>query len=63
MWVFKTYKTLYREDDLKFMESLEMSPLATNAVKRRINNLNRPFDLSLHEDRQLIGYNYLDYVK
>ena len=53
MCVFKTYRTKY--------EGAE--PLLTNAVKRRIDKLNRPLDLTRHEDRQLIGYNYLEYIK
>ena len=53
MWVFKTYKIKH--------EGAE--PLLTNAVKRRIDKLDRPLDLTRHEDRQLIGYNYLEYVK
>ena len=62
MWAYKTYKTVYRENDAELIDSLKANPLPTNAVKRRINKLNRPIDLSLHRDRQLIGYNYLEYI-
>tara|TARA_Y100000310_G_C20049495_1_gene519890 strand:+ start:56 stop:247 length:192 start_codon:yes stop_codon:yes gene_type:complete len=62
MWVFKTYKTRYRENDAELVDSLDMTPIPTNAVKRRIDNLPE-LNLSLHKDRQLIGYNYLEYLK
>ena len=48
MWVYKTYKTGDRVN--------------TNAVQRRIVNLPK-IDLSRHEDRKLVGYCYLEYVK
>ena len=62
MWVFKIYKTRYRENDAELVDSLDMTPIPTNAVKRRIDNLPE-LNLSLHKDRQLIGYNYLEYVR
>ena len=62
MWVFKIYKTRYRENDAELVDSLDMTPIPTNAVKRRIDNLPE-LNLSLHKDRQLIGYNYLEYLK
>ena len=87
MWVFRTYKTKI-EDDWPANEidnvlgppyasvwekGLGLSPMLTNAVKRRIDMIytsgkseifkDDEFDLSLHRDRQLIGYNYLEYVK
>ena len=59
------------EKELKSL--LELNPMLTNAVKRRIDMIytsgrseifkDDEFDLSLHRDRQLIGYNYLEYVK
>ena len=48
MWVYKTYKTGDR--------------VKTDAVQRRISSLLK-IDLSRHEDRQLVGYCYLEYVK
>ena len=48
MWAYKTYKTGVRGK--------------TNAVKRRIDSLPE-LDLLRHEDRQLVGYCYLEYVK
>jgi len=48
MWVYKTYKTGGMKN--------------TNAVQRRIDSLPE-LDLSRHEDRQLVGYCYLEYVK
>ena len=54
LWKLKTYKTKYDENNLE---------VPTNAVNRRLTKLDRPIDLSLHRDRQLIGYNYLEYVK
>ena len=62
MWVFKTYKTRYRENDEELVDSLDRTPILTNAVQRRLDSLPE-IDLSLHKDRQLIGYNYLEYVK
>ena len=54
-------------------KGLGLNPMLTNAVKRRIDMIytsgkseifkDDEFDLSLHRDRQLIGYNYLEYVK
>ena len=86
MWGFKTYKTNvedYPDGDGSgtrigdyasvWEKELELNPMLTNAVKRRIDMIytsgkseifkNDEFDLSLHEDRQLIGYNYLEYLK
>ncbi len=63
MWVFKTYKTRYRENDTELVDSLNTSPLAINAVKRRLNGLAIPIDLTRHKDRQMFGYNYLEYLK
>jgi len=63
LWKFKTYKTNYRENDLGLMKSLEMNLMPTKAITRRLTKLDRPFDLSLHKDRQMIGYNYLEYVR
>ena len=34
-----------------------------NAAKRRIDGLSIPLDLGRGEDRSVIGYNYLEYVK
>ena len=62
MWVFRTYKTRYREKDKELKDSLDRTPIPTNAVQRRIDNLPE-LDLSLHKDRQMFGYNYLEYVK
>ena len=62
MWVFKTYRTRYRENDKELVDSLDRTPIPTNAVQRRIDNLPE-LDLSLHKDRQMFGYNYLEYVK
>jgi len=62
MWVFKTYKTRYRENDEELVDSLDRTPILTNAVQRRLDSLPE-IDLSLHKDRQLIGYNYLEYIK
>jgi len=50
MWMFKTYKSKkngYGEP--------------TSAVARRINSLNRPFDLGKSEDRKIVGYCYLEW--
>ena len=54
-------------------KELGLNPMLTNAVKRRIDMIytsgkseifkDDEFDLSLHRDRQLIGYNYLEYLK
>ena len=62
MWMFKTYKTRYRENDEELVDSLDRTPIPTNAVQRRLNGLPE-IDLSLHKDRQLIGDNYLEYLK
>ena len=62
MWMFKTYKTRYRENDKELVDSLDRTPIPTNAVQRRIDSLPE-LDLSRHEDRQLVGYCYLEYVK
>ena len=59
MWMFKTYKTRYRENDEELVDSLDRTPIPTNAVQRRLNGLAIPIDLSLHKDRQMFGYNYL----
>ena len=48
VWEYKTYKSGGRGK--------------TNAVQRRIASLPE-LDLARHEDRQLIGYCYLEYVK
>ena len=63
MWVFKTYKTRYREKDEELVDSLDRTPISTNAVKRRLNGLAIPIDLGKHKDRQMFGYNYLEYLK
>ena len=63
MWVFKTYKTRYREKDEELVDSLDRTPIPTNAVSRRLNGLAIPIDLGKHRDRQLFGYNYLEYLK
>ena len=34
-----------------------------NAVQRRIDGLSIPIDLGRREDRSMIGYNYLEYVR
>ena len=34
-----------------------------NAVQRRIDGLSIPLDLGRGEDRQMMGYNYLEYLK
>ena len=34
-----------------------------NAAKRRIDGLSIPLDLGRGEDRSMIGYNYLEYVR
>lgn len=62
MWVYKTYKTRYRENDEELVDSLDRIPIPTNAVQRRIDSLPE-IDLSLHKDRQLVGYCFLEYVK
>ena len=62
MWMFKTYKTRYRENDEELVDSLNRTPILTNAVQQRLDSLPE-IDLSLHKDRQLIGYNYLEYLK
>ena len=62
MWVFRTYKTRYRENDKELVDSFDTTPILTNAVQRRIDNLPER-ELSLHKDRQMFGYNYLEYVK
>ena len=48
--------------DKEFVDSFDTTPILTNAVQRRLDSLPE-IDLSLHKDRQLIGYNYLEYVK
>ena len=63
MWVFKTYRTRYREKDEELVDSLNTAPIPTNAVKRRLNGLAIPIDLTRHKDRQLFGYCYLEYLK
>ena len=63
MWVFKTYKKRYREKDEELVDSLDRTPIPTNAVSRRLNGLAIPIDLGKHRDRQLFGYNYLEYLK
>ena len=62
MWVFRTYKTRYRENDKELVDSLDRTPILTNAVQRRLDSLPE-IDLSVHQDRQLVGYNYLEYLK
>ena len=62
MWVFRTYKTRYREKDKELVDSLDRTPIPTNAVQRRLDSLPE-IDLSLHKDRQMFGYNYLEYLK
>ena len=62
MWVFRTYKTRYREKDKEFVDSFDTTPILTNAVQRRLDSLPE-IDLSVHKDRQLFGYNYLEYLK
>jgi hypothetical protein len=73
MWKLKTYKT--REGDYASVwgKELGINPMAINAVKQRIDWLytsglmfeNWPdeddFDLSLHRNRQKVGYNYLEW--
>ena len=59
--------------DSVWEKELGLNPMLTNAVKRRIDMIytsgkseifkDDEFDLSLHRDRQLIGYNYLEYVR
>ena len=63
MWVFKTYKTRYREKDEELVDSLDRTPIPTKAVQRRLNGLAIPIDLAKHRDRQMFGYNYLEYLK
>ena len=63
MWMFKTYKTRYRENDEELVDSLDRTPIPTNAVQQRLNGLAIPIDLSRHKDRQMFGYNYLEYIK
>ena len=62
MWVFRTYKTRYREKDKELVDSFDTTPIPTNAVQRRLDSLPE-IDLSVHQDRQLVGYNYLEYLK
>ena len=62
MWVFRTYKTRYRENHKELVDSFDTTPILTNAVQRRLDSLPE-IDLSLHKDRQLVGYNYLEYLK
>ena len=72
-WKFKTYVTGVGDYDSVWEKGLGLNPMLTNAVKRRIDMIytsgkseifkDDKFDLSLHRDRQLIGYNYLEYVK
>jgi|LULS01.1.fsa_nt_gb hypothetical protein len=63
MWVYKTYKTRYREKDEELADSLDRTPIPTDAVLRRLEGLAIPIDLGKHRDRQLFGYCYLEYVK
>ena len=63
MWVYKTYKTRYREKDEELADSLDRTPIPTDAVSRRLKGLAIPIDLGKHRDRQLFGYNYLEYLK
>ena len=51
MCMFKTYKT-----GVNGMGN----PL--KSVTRRVNKLDRPFDLGKHEDRKIVGYNYLEWI-
>ena len=73
LWKLKTYKTNVGDYASVWENGLGLNPMLTNAVKRRIDMIytsgkseifnDDEFDLSLHRDRQLIGYNYLEYVK
>ena len=72
-WKLKTYKTRVGDYVSVWEKELGLNPMLTNAVKRRIDMIytsgkseifkDDKFDLSLHRNRQLIGYNYLEYVK
>ena len=71
MWELKTYKMTKGDYASVWEKELKMNPMAVNAAKRRISYLytsgqledDLEFHLSLHKDLQLIGYNYLEYVK
>ena len=58
----KKDKERYREKDKEFVDSFDTTPILTNAVQRRLDSLPE-IDLSVHKDRQLFGYNYLEYLK
>ena len=51
MWMLKSYKSKVNG----YGEPVK-------AAERRMKQLNRPYDLSKHEDRKEIGYCYLEWV-
>ena len=65
------YKTSRASEETKLDDGQESVPSLlksvarkpANAVQRRINGLAIPIDLGKHRDRQLFGYNYLEYLK
>jgi hypothetical protein len=69
-WMLKSYKT-----ETKPIKGLTVNrwhlPVAQQheygdplpAAKRRVKQLNHPYDLSKHEDCKEIGYRYLEWVK
>lgn len=62
----KTKKKKEIEPTLKqgyWMIKLNANHSQPSAVKRRIKSIGRSFDLTRHEDRSEIGYNYLEYKR
>jgi hypothetical protein len=60
-WMLKSYKTETKKGTPTAQQHSYGEPLP--AVKRRVKQLNRSYDLSKHEDRKEIGPVYLDYNK
>ena len=50
VWMLKTYRSSDRYGK------------PTLAAMRRVNSLNRPYDLGKHSDRKEIGYCYLEWL-
>ena len=60
-WMLKSYKTETKKGTPAAQQHIYGEPLP--AVKRRVKQLNRPYDLSTHEDRKEIGPGYLEWVR
>jgi len=62
MWMLKSYRSETKRIKGTPVAQQHVYGEPVQAAKRRVEQLNRPYDLGKHEDRKEIGYCYLEWV-